>query len=302
MNVFEARNVNKQYTDKYALNNVSISVPKGKVCGLLGPNGAGKTTLLRIINHITSIDSGELFFKGRKMDNSDLINISYLPEERGLYKKMKVGEQLLYLARLKGLSKNDAQSRLNSKFKQFDIIHWWNKTVDELSKGMQQKVQFVNAIVQEPEFLIFDEPFSGFDPINANVFKEELLSLKNSGTTILLSTHDMSSVEEMCDNIFLINNAKIILEGEIESVREKYKTNTYNIILDEVLQKDSYLFNKQEVLESELIKGKTHLKIRSKENIGADVLIKEIMKDYKLISFTEEMPGMKEVFINAINN
>jgi len=223
MNLVEIKNVSKQYSNHLALDNVSFSIPKGVVFGLLGPNGAGKTTLIRILNQITAPDTGEIFFDGRPIHRSDIKRIGYLPEERGLYKKMGVGEQALYLARLKGISKTEAEYRLRAWFKKFDIDSWWNRKVEELSKGMQQKIQFITTIIHEPEFLIFDEPFSGFDPINANLLKDEILELKKRGTTIILSTHNMASVEEICDEIALINKAQKILGGKLSDIKEKFK-------------------------------------------------------------------------------
>ena len=213
MALFEARNVTKQFGSLYALNKVSISVPEQSIFGLLGPNGAGKTTLIRIINHITGPDSGELFLDGRKLKPEDVLSIGYLPEERGLYKKMKVGEQVLYFARLKGLSKAEAMRRLKYWFRKLDMVDWWGKKVEELSKGMQQKVQFVTTILHEPKLIILDEPFSGFDPVNTNIIKNEILFLRERGATVILSTHNMASVEELCDNIALINKAKPSLKA-----------------------------------------------------------------------------------------
>src|SRR5512147_1827049 len=215
MYLFSAKDIVKRYSDHLALDKVSINVPEATVFGLLGPNGAGKTTLLRIINQITAPDEGELFLNGRKLSAEDIASIGYLPEERGLYKKMKVGEQALYLARLKGLSRDEAMKRLKHWFIKFEIQAWWDKKVEELSKGMQQKVQFVTTILHQPKLLIFDEPFSGFDPINANLLKQEILELRNQGSTIIFSTHDMGSVEELCDNITLINKSKAVLEGPV---------------------------------------------------------------------------------------
>ena len=216
MEIFEAQKIVKQYSNHLALDEVSISVPEGSIYGLLGPNGAGKTTLLRIINQITAPDSGFLFFKGKKLKSEHVAQIGYLPEERGLYKKMEVGEQAIYFAQLKGFSKYDAKRKLKYWFEKFEIQPWWSKKVEELSKGMQQKIQFITTILHEPRLIIFDEPFSGFDPINAKLIKDEILKLRNDGSTIIFSTHDMGSVEELCDHISLINNAKTILSGHIK--------------------------------------------------------------------------------------
>jgi len=227
--IFQAKNVSKAYAGHIAIEDINISVPEGSIFGLLGPNGAGKTTFIRIINQITGPDTGQLFFNGEKLNQSHLSQIGYLPEERGLYKKMKVGEQALYLAQLKGLSKRDALDKLKYWFEKFEIQAWWNKKVEELSKGMAQKVQFIVTILHQPKLLILDEPFSGFDPINTNLIKDEILELRKNGTTIIFSTHNMGSVEELCDYIALINNAKVILEGEVKEVRNRFRTNTYSI-------------------------------------------------------------------------
>ncbi len=229
MEFLKASRIVKQFSNHLALDKVSISVPENSIFGLLGPNGAGKTTLIRIINQITAPDSGEISLQGRPLKADDVVNIGYLPEERGLYKKMKVGEQALYLARLKGLSRIDALRQLKYWFEKFEITDWWNKKVEELSKGMQQKVQFITTVVHEPKLLIFDEPFSGFDPINANLLKNEILNMKEKGATIIFSTHNMASVEELCDHISLINKSKVILEGQIDELRKTFRTNTYEV-------------------------------------------------------------------------
>ena len=223
MDFLKIRNVEKRFVNQYALDDVSLTVPENSIYGLLGPNGAGKTTLIRIINRITAPDKGEIYLKGHKIQMKDVFRIGYLPEERGLYKKMKVGEQALYLAQLKGMNKHDAVKKLKYWFEKFEIQDWWDKKIEELSKGMQQKIQFVTTVVHEPELLIFDEPFSGFDPINANLLKNEVLNLKKKGATIIFSTHNMGSVEELCDHITLINKAENILEGPIDQIRNQYK-------------------------------------------------------------------------------
>ncbi|MFH1000507.1 MAG: ATP-binding cassette domain-containing protein, partial [Bacteroidota bacterium] len=224
MEIFNAFHIDKSFATTRALSDVSISVNEGSIFGLLGPNGAGKTTLIRIINQITAPDQGELFFEGRHLRASDIENIGYLPEERGLYRKMKIGDQALYLAQLKGMSRNEATKSLKKWFKKFEIESWWNKNIEELSKGMQQKVQFITTVVHRPKLLIFDEPFSGFDPINANLMKQEILNLRDEGATIIFSTHNMESVEELCDHIALINKSKKILDGEINSIKSQYKS------------------------------------------------------------------------------
>ena len=221
--MLEVRNVTKRYSAHLALDRVSLRVPKGQIFGLLGPNGAGKTTLIRIINRITVPDSGEVFFDGHLSRPEDVARIGYLPEERGLYKKMKVGDEALYLAQLKGLSAREARTRLQEWFERFDILSWWNRRVEELSKGMQQKLQFIITVVHRPDLLIFDEPFSGFDPVNAELLKQEILALKEQGHTIIFSTHNMASVEELCDHIALINHAQVVLSGSVRDVREQFK-------------------------------------------------------------------------------
>jgi ABC-2 type transport system ATP-binding protein len=241
MSFLETRNVVKQYAGHLALDRVSIQVPAHKIFGLLGPNGAGKTTLIRIINRITAPDSGEVLFKGRPLQADDVYNIGYLPEERGLYKKMKVGEQAVYLARLKGLSKAEAESRLKGWFEKFDILGWWGKKLEELSKGMQQKVQFIITVVHDPELLIFDEPFSGFDPINTELLKNEILALKASGKTIIFSTHNMASVEEICDEIALINASQVVLTGNVEEIRSRYSTHTFRMVEDVPSMNDIFI-------------------------------------------------------------
>lgn len=230
MNLLTVENVSKTYTGHKALDNVSLEVPQGSVYGLLGPNGAGKTTLIRIINHITAPDSGLVTFDGHPLTAADVEHIGYLPEERGLYKKMKVGEQALFFARLKGMSKTDATRQLKEWFERFDISSWWGRKVEELSKGMAQKVQFIVTVLHRPKLLIFDEPFSGFDPINANLLKEEILRLRDEGSTVIFSTHNMSSVEELCANITLINKGKNILSGNVDDIRHRYSDGRYDIL------------------------------------------------------------------------
>lgn len=232
MNILETHNVVKDFTGHRALDNVSIEVPQGKVYGLLGPNGAGKTTLIRIINHITAPDSGEVIFDGHILTQDDVVNIGYLPEERGLYKNMKVGEQAMFFARLKGLSSQDARKTLVQWFEKFGIMDWWNKKISELSKGMAQKVQFIVTVLHRPKLLIFDEPFSGFDPINAELLKNEILHLRDEGATVIFSTHNMSSVEEVCDRITLINRSHNILTGDVDDLRSRYGHNRYILSYD----------------------------------------------------------------------
>lgn len=238
-----ASNIHKSFGSRKVLDDVSIAVPRGKVFGLLGPNGAGKSTLIRIINHITLPDSGEVTFDGHPLCEQDMLSIGYLPEERGLYKKMKVGEQAIYLARLKGLSEAEAKRRLEGWFEKFDIMPWWNKKLEELSKGMQQKVQFITTVLHEPPLLIFDEPFSGFDPVNAELLKSEILQLRDKGHTIIFSTHNMASVEEVCDNIALINHSKIVLQGSVAEIQEQFQEEK-KVIVKEVFPSMNEIFLK----------------------------------------------------------
>jgi len=303
MNIFEAKNVTKVYDKHVALNNVSITVPEGSIYGLLGPNGAGKTTLIRIINQITAPDSGELFFMNHKLNSNDISLIGYLPEERGLYKKMLVGEQALYLAQLKGLSKKQATEKLNYWFEKFEIQSWWNKKVEELSKGMQQKIQFIVTILHDPKLLIFDEPFSGFDPINANLLKQEILTLKQNGATIIFSTHNMESVEELCDHITLINKSENILTGSIHEIRKQYKSNIFEIkfsgnfrLLESTLSANYKIISHKEENEC------SNLKIQLISDITTNQLISSILPLGNIISFNEVIPSVNDIFINVVEN
>lgn len=301
MELFQANNIVKEYADKKALSSVSISVKEASIFGLLGPNGAGKTTLIRIINQITAPDSGELFFQGRRMKSDDIYRIGYLPEERGLYKKMKVGEQALYLAQLKGMSKNDALKNLKLWFEKFEIQAWWGKKVMELSKGMAQKVQFITTIIHEPKLLIFDEPFSGFDPINTNLIKNEILDLKKKGTTIIFSTHDMPSVEEICDHIALINQSKKILDGEIDEVREKFKTNTFEIeFRGETPDIQSDLGAYLKILELNEQSVRKQMKVQVLNGHSNNEFLKILMSRFEIVSFKEIIPSMNDVFIHVV--
>lgn len=301
MELFQAKNVIKDFSNHRALNNVSISVPDNSIFGLLGPNGAGKTTLIRIINQITAPDQGELFFQGRKMTIDDIHQIGYLPEERGLYKKMNVGEQAVYLAQLKGLSKQDAMKKLKYWFEKFEMTSWWNKKVEELSKGMQQKVQFVITILHEPKLLIFDEPFSGFDPINANLLKNEILELKRKGSTIIFSTHNMSSVEELCDHISLINKSEVILEGQIFDIKKNYRTNVYEFSYTgdpEILR--AKLAQPYELLSSTTENQIHFAKIKTQSEDKDNQLLKALIPLVNIVSFNELIPSMNDVFIRLV--
>ncbi len=301
MELFEARNVNKVFASTQALTDVSISVKEQSIFGLLGPNGAGKTTLIRIINQITAPDTGEIFLEGRPMTRADISKIGYLPEERGLYKKMKIGEQAIYLAQLKGMSRTDAVQNLKTWFEKFDIMTWWNKKVEELSKGMQQKVQFITTVVHKPKLLIFDEPFSGFDPINANLLKEEILKLRDDGATIIFSTHNMGSVEELCDSIALINKSVKIEDGPTDVIREKYKANIFDIsYTGSFSEVDRALGSAYKIMEhSEGEKGNT-LKVQYLDGNSNNDLLKALMPVAEIRVFEELIPSMNDVFISAV--
>lgn len=301
MEIFQANNIVKEYAGHVALSSVSISVKEASIFGLLGPNGAGKTTLIRIINQITAPDSGELFFDGRPMKADDIYQIGYLPEERGLYKKMKVGEQALYLAQLKGMSKKDALKSLKYWFEKFEIQGWWGKKVEELSKGMAQKVQFITTVIHQPKLLIFDEPFSGFDPINANLLKNEILELKKKGTTIIFSTHNMSSVEEICDHIALINQSKKILDGQIDEVKDRFKSNTFEIMYKgEHVNLQEKLGSHFDILDHDTDSHLKQLKVRFLNGNSNNDLLKILMNQFEIVSFKETIPSMNDVFIRVV--
>lgn len=302
MSFFIAKNITKNYAGHRALDDVSIEIPEGAIYGLLGPNGAGKTSLIRIINQITGPDSGELYFKGNKLVPSDMSRIGYLPEERGLYKKMKVGEQAVYLARLKGLSKQDAIKQLKAWFEKFEIETWWDKKVEELSKGMAQKVQFITTVLHEPEMLIFDEPFSGFDPINVELLKKEILELRAKGTTIIFSTHNMASVEEICSHIALINKSKKVIEGPINEIREKYANDTYQLSC-----KYDPDFNAAEALgeEFDILSEKTEgnrrdIVLQQLKPASANALLSRLLDKTDIISYQKIIPGMNDIFIKLV--
>ena len=303
MSLLTVEHVSKHYAAHTALSDVSLEIPKGSVYGLLGPNGAGKTTLIRIINRITAPDEGRVLMGGRELQAEDIYRIGYLPEERGLYKKMKVGEQALFFARLKGLSRRDALKKLKVWFEKFGIESWWDKKVEELSKGMAQKVQFIVTVLHEPELLIFDEPFSGFDPINANLLKEEILALRDKGATIIFSTHNMSSVEELCDHITLINKSKNILSGNVEEIRRSYGTNIFELsyrgeeqTLRQALGTDCTIL---EGVES--VTGYNTLKLCVEEDAAVRQMIATANEAVELRSFRELIPSMNDIFIRAVN-
>lgn len=282
MNFLDIKNVNKTYETKQVLHDISISVPKQSIYGLLGPNGAGKTTLIRILNQITMPDSGQIFLDGKPLSKNDIANIGYLPEERGLYKKMKVSEQAIYLAQLKGMDKKEAEKRLRHWFIKFGIQNWWDKKVEELSKGMQQKIQFIVTVIHEPKLLIFDEPFSGFDPINVNLLKNEILELREKGATILFSTHNMASVEELCDNIMLINKGVKILEGRVYDIKQQYKQHKYDVVYKPFDNSDE-----------------THITVNA---TNPNELVRDILDKGEIVSLNEILPSMNDIFINLVSS
>ncbi len=302
MYFLEAKNIIKRYTGHTALNDVSIGVPQGTIFGLLGPNGAGKTTLIRILNQITGPDEGVVLFNGAPLHPHDVAEFGYLPEERGLYKKMKVGEQALYLAMLKGMPQKDAMAELKRWFIKFGIESWWNKKVEELSKGMQQKVQFIVTVVHNPSLLIFDEPFSGFDPINANLMKDEILELKRNGATIILSTHNMNSVEELCDNIALINRSQKILSGNVSDIRKSYSKQLFEIITNSGGLNDANLPEGfiSENLVKEGIYDRITLSVRN--DLEAPAVLRKLVLATDIFAFKEILPTMDEIFVDAVRN
>lgn len=294
----ETQQVIKQYANHLALNNVSIRVPRGTVFGLLGPNGAGKTTLIRIITRITAPDSGSVFIDGRSSRNDDVYNIGYLPEERGLYKKMKVGEQAMYLAQLRGLSKQDAQRELAKWFERFDIGSWYNRRVEELSKGMQQKVQFISTVIHNPDLLIFDEPFSGFDPVNVEMVRNEMLRLKDEGKTIILSTHNMESVEALCDNIALIHKSEVVLQGKVFDIRREHRTDIFHFRLrdsDFAFEHPSFTLVSKESYHEFL-----DIRIKKQSGTATNELAKLIFDRFDVVAYDEEIPTMNDVFIKTV--
>jgi ABC-2 type transport system ATP-binding protein len=303
--IFEAKEVTKRYQDHTALDKVSLSVPEQSIFGLLGPNGAGKTSLIRIINQITAQDSGEILINGEKLQPKHIEQIGYLPEERGLYKKMKVGEQAMYLAQLKGMSKSDAKRELLAWFDKFEIGGWWNKTVEELSKGMAQKIQFVITVLHKPKILILDEPFSGFDPINANLIKSEILKLKEDGATIFLSTHNMGSVEEICDNIALINKSKKVLDGKVSDVRKEFSKNIYDINFGgNMIGFANALWTNFELVEKQSFDKDNHkASVKLLGNSKVNDLLKVLIENQITIQeVKEQIPTMSEIFIEAVNS
>ena len=300
MELIRCKDVCKSFGEKVALDHVSVDIPKGKIFGLLGPNGAGKTTLIRIINRITIPNGGEVLFDGRPITQDDVEKIGYLPEERGLYRKMKVGEQAMYLARLKGMSSRDAAAELKKWFVRFGIESWWNKKVEELSKGMAQKVQFITTVVHKPSLLILDEPFSGFDPVNAQVIREEILRLKDEGATIILSTHNMESVEELCDNIALFNKSHVVISGGVDEIRRKYGNNNVELIYTGTssVKPVSGLFN---VLSDQDDAGRHTAVLSLEPEAGNNAVLAELLsQNITINSFKELVPRMNDIFIKLV--
>ena len=303
MSILTVKQVSKRYDRHQALEKVSLEVPRGTVFGLLGPNGAGKTTLIRIINRITAPDEGSVLFEGQPLSSQHISKIGYLPEERGLYKKMKAGEQALYLARLKGLSHDDALQRLKFWFTRFQIQDWWNRKVEELSKGMQQKLQFVVTVVHSPSLLILDEPFSGFDPINTDLIKKEILRLKNEGTTIVLSTHDMGSVEELCDNIALINQARVILQGNVHEIRSGYSKNLFEVHTRNELSAhvlSNLGLQSVELLNTTTRNGNHIYTFGLGQGHSPNQLLQALLPYTEVLGFSEKLPSMHDIFVSAV--
>ncbi len=298
--ILEVKNVYKQYANHLALNDVSINVPRGSIFGLLGPNGAGKTTLIRIINAITAPDKGEVLLNGKPLTLKETTNIGYLPEERGLYKKMKVGEQALYLCQLKGLTKTEALRRLKYWFEKFEIESWWDKKIEELSKGMAQKVQFITTVLHEPELLIFDEPFSGFDPVNAELLKKEILELKNKGATVIFSTHNMDSVERLCENIALIHQSQVVLSGNINDIRKQFSSNKYIATLKDCDSLFNHDFNCANLLKFKEENNIIYAEFTLKGNNTANDILSELIHKGTILKFEEQLPSMNDIFLKSV--
>ena len=305
-NILTIDSVSKHYGNFTALNDVSIKIPEGSIFGLLGPNGAGKTTLIRIINQITRPDSGRVLFNDIELNPDNIKDIGYLPEERGLYPKMKIGEQAIYLAQLKGMDRSTAKSELTKWFEKFEITDWWNKKVTELSKGMAQKVQFIVTVLHKPKLLIFDEPFSGFDPINANLIKDEILNLRKQGATVIFSTHRMESVEELCEDIALINKSNKILDGNLDDIKAKFKSNTFEVAVNSTnpkllkTQLNSVYYTSDPTFKT--LGDNLRLNISLKSNQKPDELLKILNDNARIIHYKEVIPSASEIFINSVEN
>ena len=294
--MIKATNVTKRYSQKLALDAINLSIPKGSVYGLLGPNGAGKTSFIRIMNQITAPDEGQVYFGDRALQPRDIARIGYLPEERGLYKKMKVGEQVLYLARLKGLSTAEAKLRAKKWFERLEMADFWEKKVEDLSKGMAQKVQFVTTVLHEPELLIFDEPFTGFDPINTNLIKREILRLSEEGATVIFSTHRMESVEEICDHIGLINNGQVMVEGPLLDIRKRYQNGTYSFVVKEAVDQ----WDEGTLLQES--KHHTGHSYTLKFERYPGTVVSELAAKGTLVAFEEVLPSVQDIFIEIVEN
>lgn len=301
MGIITCKEITKRFGKFTALNSVSLDIPKGEIFGLLGPNGAGKTTLIRIINQITLPDSGELLFNGAPIRSDAVESIGYLPEERGLYKKMKVGEQAIYLARLKGMSTREATAQLKEWFVKFGIQGWWDKKVEELSKGMAQKIQFITTVMHKPQLLILDEPFSGFDPVNVNLIRKEILALKEAGTTIILSTHNMESVEELCDSIALINKSNLIVTGKVDDIRRQYGNNHVEVVYRGASPVQTAMAPVT-VVSDEEFKGNRRTVLDVQKGAKSAHILGELIKGNDIVSYQELMPRMNDIFIKLVTN
>ncbi|MEJ5960708.1 ABC transporter ATP-binding protein [Pedobacter immunditicola] len=297
--MLRVNNIVKQYATHLALDDVSLEIEQGKIFGLLGPNGAGKTSLIRIITQITAPDSGEVLFNGKRLNSDHIAQIGYLPEERGLYKKMEIGEQVLYLARLKGLSTAEATKRIKYWFEKLEMGSWWNKKVEDLSKGMQQKVQFVTTVLHNPELIILDEPFSGFDPVNAEIIKDEILELNKQGSTFIFSTHRMESVEELCDNIALIHKSKKILDGSVDDIKDHYRNNTYWVEYHGIHDLPHFT-PEYDILETAVAKGNTRIKVQLRPEQNANQLLGALLPYVSLSRLDEVIPTMNDIFIDKV--
>jgi ABC-2 type transport system ATP-binding protein len=301
--LLEAKSVTKRYNNYTALNDVSVAVERGKILGLLGPNGAGKTSLIRIINQITAPDSGEVLFDGKPLNPEHVARIGYLPEERGLYRKMEVGEQCMYLAQLKGLDARDAKQKLRYWFEKFEIQGWWNKKVEELSKGMAQKVQFVVTVLHEPELLIFDEPFTGFDPVNANLIRDEILELNRKGATLIFSTHRMETVETLCDTIVLIHKSRKILDGSLADIRKQFRTQTYRIVFNgNLVPFTNALWAGAELIDKNQVDSQCEVTLRLLGNNTINNVLTAVLPVCEIVSVNEIIPSMNDVFINMVQS
>ena len=300
MGIITCKGISKTFGTYKALDDLNLDIPEGRIFGLLGPNGAGKTTLIRIINRITSPNSGEIFLQGRHMTDADVEKIGYMPEERGLYRKMKVGDQVLYLARLRGMSHSDAMTELKKWFKRFEIESWWNKKIEELSKGMAQKVQFITTVVHRPKLVIMDEPFSGFDPVNAQLIRDEMLRLNEEGTTIVLSTHNMQSVEELCHGIALINKSHLVESGDINAIRHKYGTDNVEVVYASEENRPIPEGRAYRVISDVEESGLRTAVLERADGVSSGELLSEIIPHANIVSYRELLPRMNDIFIKIV--